>query len=180
MKTHICPWWLAFTFDNPLRKRIHPTDKILSPYLAAGMTAVDIGCGMGYFSIGMARLTGPNGRVISVDLQPEMLAGIVKRAQREGVSDIIQTRRCEPDDLGIDEKIDFALAFWMAHETNNISKFFYQIKKVLGPEACLLITEPKFHVRRKNFEAELRTAHQAGFKVKERPTIAFSWAALLA
>src|SRR5450759_4723487 len=70
---HICPWWLAYIFDNPLRSWLHNTRKILAPYLREGMTAVDIGCGMGFFSRGMAKIVGDGGRVISVDLQQKML-----------------------------------------------------------------------------------------------------------
>jgi len=54
--THVCPWWAAYSFDNPLRKLVHNTTRILGPYLGPGVKAVDIGCGMGFFSIGMASL----------------------------------------------------------------------------------------------------------------------------
>ena len=50
---------------------------------------MDLGCGMGYFSIGMARLVGGKGKVIAVDLQQKMLDTMVKRASRSGVADRI-------------------------------------------------------------------------------------------
>lgn len=70
---HICPWWLAYTFDNPLRRYFHDPQAILMPYLREGMTAIDLGCGMGYFSRAMAKIVGDAGKVISVDLQTKML-----------------------------------------------------------------------------------------------------------
>src|SRR5574341_1266039 len=89
--SHVCPWWLAYTFDNPLRRLAHDAGKILSPYLREGMTAVDLGCGMGYFSIAMAGIVGNQGTVISVDIQKEMLAVLRRRAEKAGVMDIART-----------------------------------------------------------------------------------------
>lgn len=61
--THVCPWWLCFTFDNVFRKLFHDPEKILSPYVNEGDTALDIGPGMGYFSIPLARLVGSKARL---------------------------------------------------------------------------------------------------------------------
>ncbi|GEM_PF-6888608 len=82
MDDHVCPWWLAYTFDNPLRQLVHNPEKIFSSLIRPGQTVVDIGCGMGYFSLGMAKLVGESGRVISVDLQKEMLAKVHQRQFR--------------------------------------------------------------------------------------------------
>ena len=51
MGDHICPWWLAYTFDNPFRHFFHNPEKMLGSYVAKGMTVLDVGCGMGFFSI---------------------------------------------------------------------------------------------------------------------------------
>jgi len=53
------------------------------------MTAADIGCGMGYFSIGLAKIVKANGRVIVVDIQRKMLEVLEKRARNTGVFDIV-------------------------------------------------------------------------------------------
>jgi ubiquinone/menaquinone biosynthesis C-methylase UbiE len=77
---HVCPWWLAYTFDNRLRRLIHNPQKILSGYVQEGMTVMDIGCGMGYFTLGLAELVGDAGQVLAVDLQQQMLDIMMKRA----------------------------------------------------------------------------------------------------
>ena len=87
MSGHLCPWWMAYTFDNPLRRiSARSSDSCWDPYVREGMTVVDVGCGMGHFSIGMARLVGETGVVISVDLQQEMLEILNKRATKAGVA----------------------------------------------------------------------------------------------
>jgi len=55
MGGHIFPWWFAYTFDNRLRHFFHNPEKMLCSYLSKGMTVLGVGCGMGFFSLGLAR-----------------------------------------------------------------------------------------------------------------------------
>jgi ubiquinone/menaquinone biosynthesis C-methylase UbiE len=176
---HMCPWWLAYTFDNPLRRYLHNPEAILMPYLREGMRAIDIGCGMGYFSRSMAKIVGNSGRVISIDLQQEMLDITRKRARRDGVAHRIQFLRDKEDDLGVTDQLDFALAFWMVHEVNDTRNFFHQVYKILKPTGMLLIAEPKIHVTSARFEEIISFAKESGFKVSDTPRIRFSRAVAL-
>lgn len=179
MVNHVCPWWLAYTFDNPLRALFHKPDHIFSHFVKEGITVADIGCGMGYFSIGLAKIVKENGKVIAVDIQKKMLEVLEKRAKGVGVSDIIQTSLCKENKISITEPIDFALTFWMVHETPDKKQFLQQINVILKDSGMLLITEPKFHVSRSQFEHEIEIARDVGFRIKDEPKIAFSHAVLL-
>jgi ubiquinone/menaquinone biosynthesis C-methylase UbiE len=179
MDNHICPWWLAYSFDNPLRRLIHNPARILGKYVRPGMTVLDVGCGMGYFSLGMAKLVGPRGSVISMDMQSQMLNRVTKRAAKAGVSGVIQTRLCTAERLPLSDALDFALAFWMVHETPEPKYFLQQVRAPLKSEGMLLVTEPKFHVGPDTFEQELTMAETVGFRIAGRPSIAMSHAALL-
>jgi len=108
---HICPWWVAYTFDNPLRRLLHDPYAILRPYLREGMTAIDLGCGMGYFSRAMAKMVGDAGMVISLDLQKEMLDITHMRAEKDGIASRIRFVLAKEDDIGFNGHVDFALAF---------------------------------------------------------------------
>ncbi len=178
MENHVCPWRHAYLFDNPLRRLLHNPDKILRPYVAPGMTVLDIGCGMGFFSIGMARLIGDNGLVISVDVQQEMLDVLRKRARRAGVVKRIQTHRCTSKDLGITTKVDFVLGFWMIHEVPDRAGLFRQIRSLLQAGGHLLVVEPKKHVSPKNFHETLKLAEAEGFRHTGDPTIRLSMTAV--
>ena len=179
MGKHVCPWWFAYTFDNPLRRIFHDPNKIFAPYLEKGMTAADIGCGMGYFSIGMAKIVGKTGKIISVDIQQEMLDTLLKRAQKEDVESRIKTILCDEEDIGVNEKVDFALTFWMVHETPDESNFLKQVYSILHPSGKLLLAEPKIHVTSKEFNNTLAIAQKAGFNLIDTPEIFFSHTALL-
>lgn len=179
MEKHVCPWWLAYAFDNPLRRIFHNSEKIFTPYLNEGMTAIDIGCGMGYFSIGMAKIVGKTGKIISVDLQQEMLDSLMKRAKKTGVASRITTFLCDERDIGINEEVDFALAFWMVHETPDEFNFLKQVYLILNKSGKLLLAEPKIHVSLTEFNKTLSIAQELGFKLIDSPTIYFSYTAVL-
>ena len=176
---HTCPWWLCFTFDNPIRRLVHNPEEILRPYVEEGFTVLDIGPGMGFFSIPLARLVGPKGRVIAADLQNEMLHALLKRAKKAGVDERITLHLSKPDSLGIKDKIDFALAFWMLHEVSNQANFLKEVRTALKAGGKLLISEPRIHVSQKMLEESIKVATANGFQVFYRPRIRFSRSILL-
>jgi ubiquinone/menaquinone biosynthesis C-methylase UbiE len=176
---HVCPWWTIWTFDNPLRRLFHDPATMLGAWAGPGQTAVDIGCGAGYFTLGLARLVGEAGRVIAVDLQPQMLDRVRRRAERAGLAGRIRLHRCRADTLGLEEAADFVLAFWMAHEVPDPGGFFHEVRRLLKPGGRLLVTEPVFHVGSGAFAATLEHAAQAGLRLSARPEIRLSRAALL-
>jgi len=176
---HVCPWWFAYTFDNFLRRLVHDPADLLGPYVGPGMSVLDIGCGMGHFSIGMARLVGDEGRVYAVDVQQKMLEVMMARARRAGVAGRISPRRCTPESLGVRETVDFALLFWMAHEVSDPRRLFDEVRSLLRPGSAVLYAEPSFHVQERLFDEILATAVSAGLRLRERPKVRFSRAALL-
>lgn len=179
MGDHICPWWLAYTFDNSFRRIFHNPEKMLGSYVSKGMTVLDVGCGMGFFSIGLARLIGDTGCVIAADVQPKMLEVMQKRSEKAGVAGRIRPRKCEPENLGVDTPVDFILAFWMVHEVPDPKSFFHQIRACLKTDGRILIAEPKFHVSSKRFQEIVVLAQASGLNFYETPSIKFSRSAVL-
>jgi len=171
---HVCPWWLAYTFDNPLRRFLHTPEEIFREYLTPGMTALDIGCGMGYFSIAMAKMVGEGGRVIAVDIQDKMLDVVDKRAKKAGVAHRIQLHKSQEDSLGLTAQADFVLTFWMMHEVPDITRFMEQIHTLIKPTGKYLLTEPVMHVDVSRFEEICECVLRSGFRALDRPRIAMS------
>lgn len=180
MDEHVCPWWLAYTFDNRLRRLIQKPERILDGLVQEGQTVVDLGCGMGYFSLAMAKMVGEKGRVISVDVQEKMLAVLRRRAERDGLSSRLHLHHCASDHLGINERVDFALAFWMVHEVPARERFLREVRTLLKPAAHFLIVEPRLHVSAASFQETLDSACAIGMKLVSKPKVRISRAAILA
>jgi ubiquinone/menaquinone biosynthesis C-methylase UbiE len=174
-----CPWWLIFTFDNIFRRLIQDPRTILGEYVRPGDVVLDVGCGMGYFTMELAELVGEEGKVIAADLQEQMLNGVRRRAKRTGLEERIQYHQSKPETIGVSEPVVFALAFWMVHEVRHPLSFFQEIYQLLEPEGKFLVVEPIIHVTEPNFERMTSLAEEAGFRVIDRPMVRASRAVLL-
>jgi len=178
----VCPWWLGYLLASPIRKLIQDPQSILSPYVKSGMTALDIGPGMGYFTIPMARLIGEKGKVYAVDLQEKMIGSLKRRAARAGLDGIIAARICTADSLNIADlegRIDFALTFAVLHETPDIGRVLGEVHATLKPGGYLLIAEPTGHVTIDGFADTTSKAQKCGFEIVARPSIRRSLTLLL-
>ncbi len=183
MAHRVCPWWLGYLLASPVRRLLHDPRAILSPYVTEGMTVVEVGPGMGFFTLDLARLVGPTGRVVAIDVQPKMLAGLVRRAGKAKLADRIDAREPNMAHLGLDDlrgAVDFALAFAVVHEVPNAEALLRDLHEALKPGARLLLAEPAGHVRTKAFEETLAVAGKAGFAIASRPSVRRSHAAVLA
>lgn len=175
---HVCPWWCCFTFDNPIRRLFHDPIRILSPYVKPGNTAIDIGPGMGFFTVALCDLVGPKGRVIAVDIQERMLQSLSLRVARHSLADRLQTHLASPEEFGVASRADFILAFWMVHEVPDQRHFLEEVAGLLKPAGVFLMAEPYFHVTGAAFDKTLEAAAEAGLMVGASPRIAFSRSAL--
>jgi len=178
----ICPWWLGYFLASPLRKLFGNPEKILSLHVQAGMTALDVGPGMGYFTLPLAKIVGPSGRVIAVDLQENMLSGLKRRAKRAGLSERIECRLASEKSLNLADlagRINFALAYYVVHEVPDPERFLSEIAGALAPGGRLLIVEPSHHVTSENFGKTLNLAPKAGLSTVSNVPLSSKLSALL-
>ncbi|MGO9200886.1 MAG: methyltransferase domain-containing protein [Limisphaerales bacterium] len=182
MAHRVCPWWVGYLLASPLRRLLQDPRAILKPYVADGMTVLEPGPGMGFFTLELARLVGPTGRVIAIDVQPNMLAGLLRRARKSNLAGRIEARQPKGDHLGIDDcrgAVDFALAFAMVHEVPRAETLLGDLHDALKPGAKLLLAEPLGHVSVDEFERTLAAGRNTGFELESRPAIRRSRAAVL-
>jgi len=183
MSARVCPWWLGWLLASPIRKLRHDPARILAPHLREGMTVLEPGPGMGFFTLELARRVGPSGRVVAVDLQPRMLSGLRRRAERAGLGGRVEARLAARGSLGVEDlagAVDFVLAFAVVHELPDAARFFAEIRAALAPGGRVLVAEPAGHVKPPDFAASLAAAVRAGLRREPGPAIAGSLTALLA
>ena len=182
MAQRVCPWWLGYLLASPIRRWMQDPAEVVAPYVQEGMTVLEPGPGMGFFTLELARRVGPSGRVVAVDVQPRMIASLKRRAARAGLLARVEARVVGPTNMNLTDlagAVDFTLAFALVHELPSPESFFAEVAGASKGGAALLFVEPAGHVKPAGFEVEVQAAVQAGFSVVDRPTIRRSHAAAL-
>jgi ubiquinone/menaquinone biosynthesis C-methylase UbiE len=182
MAERVCPWWMGYLLISPFRRLYQNPDKILSPYVKNGMTVLEIGPGMGYFTLPMARMAGESGRIICVDVQERMLKSLTRRANRAGLANRITAVVASADSRiseGFAGQVDFTLAFAVVHEVSDQEKLFFEIHRAMKEGAFLLISEPSGHTTPENFSQMQDITARLGFHKVSTPEIKGSLSVLL-
>jgi ubiquinone/menaquinone biosynthesis C-methylase UbiE len=174
----VCTAQHAWSLTTPLRRLITNPSVILRGLVHDGDTALDLGCGPGFFTLPLARMVGDRGKVVAIDLQAEMLERLKSRAERSGLLARIQLRQCGAETIGEVEPADFALAFYMVHEVPDVGHFMGEVGGALKPEGRFLLIEPKGRVSAEAFEKTVHLARQNHLTELSRPRVGMSRAAL--
>jgi len=182
MDRHICPVWMGYFLASGLRKFLQNPATLVGPYVRPGMTVLDFGCAMGFFSLPLAEAVGPKGKVVCVDVQPRMFRVLQRRAARAGLADRIETHACREDSIALDgqaNRFDFALAFAVLHEVVDPGRILGELAQLVKPDAHLLLAEPAGHIKRDTFADSVAMAREHGFVPSETPSIHWAHASLL-
>jgi ubiquinone/menaquinone biosynthesis C-methylase UbiE len=175
----VCPAELSGSLDNSFRLWLQDPHKILKPYINKGMTILDLGCGPGFFTLEIAKLLNGTGKVIAADIQEKMLKKVAGKIYGTELEQRVELHKCQETSIGLSEKADFILAFWMVHEVPQHERFFEELKSILNPGGKIFIAEPKIHVTSAAFEKMIVYIHRAGFEIIDTPKVFFSRALLL-
>lgn len=109
--------------------------------LEPGQVVCDLGCGNGYYTFDLARRVGPTGRVLAVDIQPEMLRLLEQRA-REAEIDHIETILGSPIDPHLPAgQVDLVLLVDVYHEFSHPEQMLRAIRRSLKPQGRAVLVE---------------------------------------
>jgi len=182
MASRVCPAWVGYLLISRLRRLFQDPYRILSPYVRPGMRVLDIGPGMGFFSLPLTELVGSQGKVICIDIQEKMLRVLRRRAERRGLADRIETRLNNEGFLNLSdlhESIDFALAFAVVHEIPDKTRLFLGVCGALKANGKVLLVEPKAHVSEAAFQETVAIAKETCLDPQAWPQIRGSRSVLL-
>ena len=164
----------AKSFDDPAREAWQMPSRVIDA-LALGRSALvaDIGSGTGYFSVRLAKAI-PNGTVFAVDIQPEMLAYVQKRAKTEKLNNVV-TVLANGTSANLPKPVDAMLVVDTYHHIPNRRAYFSDLKKSLTPTGRVAIVDfkkdaPEGPPREFRFEAGEIIAEmtQAGYTLDVR------------
>ena len=106
-----------------------------------GQTVCDMGCGNGFYTLQLARLVGPRGRVYAVDIQPEMLQMLARNAAEARLANIRPVLGTPIDPRLPTGEIDMMLCVDVYHEFSHPEAMLAKIKESLAPDGQLVLVE---------------------------------------
>lgn len=177
-KVFVAKWHHLILYPDWIRRLHQRPGKLLGAFVKPGMTAADIGCGLGFYTVELARMVGENGHVSAVDFQPEMLSITKRKVRKAGVSERVEIVKCRQDDISVMGRFDFVLSMWVSHEVEDRQRFFKQILGILKPGGKFLLAEPKLHVGEELFTEICNDVEEVGLKKILEPFVGGSRAAL--
>jgi ubiquinone/menaquinone biosynthesis C-methylase UbiE len=166
-KSAPCPPGLNWILDNPYRRRYAPL--ILERVgISPGEHVLELGTGPGLFTVRAARLLGPKGQLVSVDIQPEMIAAVEKNVREAGLTNV-KTHVAGAYELPLDnESVDRAFLITVLAEIPDQNRALKELRRVIKPNGILSITE-EFPDPDYPFAFEtIRRVEPNGFKLESR------------
>jgi ubiquinone/menaquinone biosynthesis C-methylase UbiE len=168
-----CPYKYRWLLSNPVRRLFHPLDKTLDAFgLPPGGRVLELGAGSGYFSVGEARRLAPDGRLLCLDLQPEMARYLRQRLDEGGVRNV-DVIVGDAMNLPLEaDSLDAAFLVTVFGELPDRRRALAELWRVLREGGVLSITEslPDPHYQR---EGNVRSECEAGgfrfLRVVRRP-----------
>mgnify|MGYP002839185416 CR=1 FL=1 len=132
----------AAWFYRPERVEQERTEKLLDQLgIARGDVVADIGAGPGFFSLRAADRVGPDGRVLGVDVQPEMVAGLTRMAEQFEKSNIVPILGAVDDPKLPAGGIDHVLLVLAYHEFSHPAAMMRRIREAMRADGQLLVVE---------------------------------------
>lgn len=163
-----CPFSARWVLHLPLRGLVHPVRRTLrESHVRPGAIVLELGPGTGYFSIEAARILGPEGRLVCIDLQPDMAMALRQRLSSSEVrnADVVIG---EAGALPLaDQSVDCAFLVTVLGEIPDRPRAIRELRRVLSPGGIMSVTEtlpdPDYQ-----FMGSVRDlARAAGFEVLE-------------
>lgn len=106
-----------------------------------GLTICDMGCGNGFYTLQMAKMTGAQGRVVGVDVQPEMLGLLRDRMEAQGLENIIPILGSYHNPHLPPASIDLILLVDVYHEFSHPEQMLAAMRASLKPQGKIVLVE---------------------------------------
>jgi ubiquinone/menaquinone biosynthesis C-methylase UbiE len=129
-------------FDDPTRAAWQKPDALVRALeLRAGMTVVDLGAGTGYFSRFLSAAVGPGGTVLAVDPEPNMVAQLRERAEREKTENVVPILASADNPRIPAASADLILIVDTYHHIDDRLAYLRRLRRCLRPEGRVAIVD---------------------------------------
>ena len=137
-----------------------PSKAIAALNIREGQVVADIGAGSGYYSALLSRAVGASGRVYATDIQPEMLAILKKRIDRDSLANVELVLGTETETQLPDNSVDLAIMVDVYHELAQPQAFLKSVRRALRKDGRLVLLE----FRKEDPRVPIREEHKMTVK----------------
>jgi ubiquinone/menaquinone biosynthesis C-methylase UbiE len=136
------PEWMANAIDNPLRRKLQPPEKTAIRHgIKPGMRVLEVGPGNGTYTLGGAYQIGPEGELVTIDIEPKMIMRVNQRIAAEGITNIV-ARVANVYKLPFeDQSFDLIYMIAVINEIPDIPRALGEFHRVLKPAGTLVFSE---------------------------------------
>lgn len=136
----------AVVLDNVCRFLFRPPKRFLSKYVSRGSVAADLGCGPGFFTVPMAELVGPTGKVHAVDFDARVIQKLLRKAARKVPAGRVSASAASAAEIDFipDESVDFVLAEGLLCCMKDHAGAMRHIRRILKPSGRAYLSIVKF------------------------------------
>lgn len=163
------PEFLADLIDHPLRRKFQPPyETAVRHGIEAGMMVLEVGPGSGTYTLGAAQRLGPQGKLVTIDIEPKMIKRVERRAQEAGVTNV-EARMADVYDLPFDnETFDVVYMIAVIGEIPDPVRAMHEFYRVLMPQGRLVFSELLLDPDYPLTSTLIRLASPAGFRLRDR------------
>lgn len=131
------PWLMRET-----RQREEDCETLLQALnVQSGQVVCDMGCGNGFYTLQLAKLVGEQGKVLAVDIQPEMLHMLGERAREEGITNVVPVEGTQIDPRLEPGSVDLILLVDVYHEFSHPAEMLAAMRTALKPGGRIALAE---------------------------------------
>ena len=162
-----CPSSLSWIVDLPVRRYYmrHVLDRV---GIQPGETVLELGPGPGAFTVDAARRLGPDGKLIAVDIQSEMIEQVNRRVKQAGVTNV-ETHVASAYELPLEDgSVDRVFMVTVLPEIPDPARGLQEVMRVLKPGGLFSTTEEFLDPDYPRRVTTIRWAESAGFEPVER------------
>ncbi|MGE5063351.1 MAG: methyltransferase domain-containing protein [Myxococcales bacterium] len=113
-----------------------------------GMSVADVGAGQGYYTVRLARVVGPHGRVLAEDIVPEVRDSLSERIQRERLDNVAVKLGTPDDPMLPPESFDRVFLVHMYHEVASPYAFLWHLREGVKPDGLVIVVDANRPIER--------------------------------
>lgn len=132
-------WMMSLVHETLYGLFRDPYRPLRAAGLRSGQAVLEVGCGLGFFTVPAAEIVGQDGRVVSLDVSPTAVAHVQRKAEETGASNV-EVLLASAADTGLpNQSFDLVFVFGLGHVVGDLQDIWMELNRLLKPGATLSI-----------------------------------------